>query len=1502
MKSFLFCLTFVSICNYSFSQVNYNAVSSNSILNPQKTLNNSLTIHSNGPINSPYTPPTGDHRCKTFELNQQHYQNRGVLIEFNQGYLQHAQQVSNFGIPKTSGTNEISVIFHVVHNPNNPAENVSNAAIMAVFDDLVEDYLLLNADAANARSQFGFTPADANINFCLATQDPSGNPLSEIGVVRVATNEDWYDSDNGEENKMKSSSTGGSQIWNRNNYLNVWICDISNGANSGTAGYAYRPNPTFLPSSSIDGIVLDYNLGVNNDNVLTHEVGHYLGLDHTWGGSGGCGSDDGFNDTPITDGPSFDFPGSCSGNQQTCPGTETQYENYMDYSNCTVMFTQNQADYMLSILQGIRGSLLLSPGCDPTDTPPNSAFNSLPAGPGPIILPVNGGISLIDVSTNVPTSWNWQISGNQGTDWNFMNGTNGTSQDPELEFYTVGTYDVTLTASNSFGTDATPAVELGYIQVVAPSTGTACDTLRNWDPADAEANGYYYYNPLAGGWGNIPGSTDLDGTTWYVYQYAEKFTNIGTSEVRRCQMPLFTASDPAGTGFILLKVYADDNTTVAGAPGTVLSSDTIYIADINEGSWNEFDFTNPASVTGNFFVGYEVFYGNPQDTLLVGMTSTIAGGNDAFWMDLDGNGWTDAANFGITGSIALEVMLSNGPDPVADFTFSDANVCPGGQIIANGSTSQNTTNYYWYLTDDPFTTVYEASSSASNTYSFGGAGDYAIYLFADGSCKSDGIYLPVTVNSPVSATVSAAGTTCGNNNGSITVINPTGGDGTYEYSLDGNNYTTNNVFSNLPSGTYTVHVRTQGDNCESTITATISSSTEFTATVSDNVSVCPGGSTIISASGGQTYAWFDGTTQISSSATTTVSPSTQTQYSCIVTNASGCQTTVYTTVSVNAAPIAPTITASSGTTICAGSTVDLTSSYPTNNVWSTTETSSTITVGSSGTYSVTYTDGSGCTSAPGTITINVISSPTISISSSSSPVTCGSSTGSITIGNSGTGDIVWTGTQAGTQNNVTLPYTLNNLSAGSYTVTFTNATGCQSNSVTEAISDPNPPSTPTISANGPTIFCTGNQVVLTSSYGSGNNWSNGSNSNTITVTSSGTFSVTYTDGTGCSSTSLPISVTVNANPSAPTITPGGPTVFCEGESVTLSSSQGSGNLWSDGSTSQTITVTSSGTYSVTYTNSNGCSATSSGISITSNPLPSAPVISANGSTTFCQGDSVVLTSSENSGNLWSNGSTSNSITLNNAGAFTVEYTDQNGCSNTSSTTNVTVNDLPTVDAGQDQSVCAGNSIILSGSGANSYSWDNSVTDNQSFTPSVTTTFTVTGTDANGCMNTDQVFVEVLELPTVSMNNLDSVCFGDAPISLTLGNPSGGIYSGTGVQNNIFDPNQSGIGTFQITYDYTDSNGCSGQASGDITVLVCDASLEEYLSGIEVYPNPMDEKIVMEFDGKIYAKLYDLNGKLIHEKAGFNQLVFNVSTLQSAIYYLEISTESGNLERVKLFKK
>ena len=825
------------------------------------------------------------HSCASHELTKKYYEEIGKWSEFNQSYLEEAAKTKPYKPEKTPGINTISVIFHVVHNPNNPAENVSNALIMQVFNDIQEDFQLMNQDAVNARTNFGFVPADVNINFCLATKDAAGVPLAEQGVIRVSTNEDYYNHNGGEENKMKASATGGSQIWDRNKYLNVWICDISNGANSGTAGYAYRPTNNMLPGAAIDGIVLDYNLGMNNDNVFTHEIGHYLGLDHTWGGSGSCALDDGFNDTPNTIGPSFNYAGSCSGNQMTCGATQTQYENYMDYSNCTVMFSQAQANYMLNTLTGARASLLLSPGCDPTNTPPVADFTADIS--NPIIIPVGGSVNFFDASTNVPTSWTWNFGGGA---------TNSNIQNPSAVFNAVGTYTVSLTATNAFGSDT--ETKTAHVQVVGAAPGTACDTLRNYNPVTED---YSYYN-WSTGWGFLPGSGRFSSTnTSLIHQYADRYTAPASTQVRRLRMPIIKAVNSSGNGLVKIRVQQDN----AGNPGTILVTDTLLIADMDAGFYNEFDFTNPPTVTGNFWVTFELFYGSPQDTVtfmcvdINQRNGTNASGLSTLKCYYGGltnttGTWhpTTDINPVIMTSLWMDVLTSNGPNPVANFTFSGSAICTGGQITVNGSGSTNTNSYLWYITDDPFTTVISTHNTGANTFAFNQVANRRIYLFADGSCRTDGIYLPVVVNAKPAATCTKTNTTCGQNNGTIVFTSQTGGvPPTYEYSLDGVNYQASPTFGNLPAGTYVARIRTSGSGCVQTYTRAISGSTELIATITPGTTICVGETATITAGGGTTYTWYDGPSVLGNTASITVTPGATSQYSCVVSDGT-CETVV----------------------------------------------------------------------------------------------------------------------------------------------------------------------------------------------------------------------------------------------------------------------------------------------------------------------------------------------------------------------------------------------------------------------------------------------------------------------------------------------------------------------------------------------------------------------------------------------------------------------------------
>ena len=135
-------------------------------------------------------------------------------------------------------------------------------------------------------------------------------------------------------------------------------------------------------------------------------------------------------------------------------------------------------------------------------------------------------------------------------------------------------------------------------------------------------------------------------------------------------------------------------------------------------------------------------------------------------------------------------------------------------------------------------------------------------------------------------------------------------------------------------------------------------------------------------------------------------------------------------------------------------------------------------------------------------------------------------------------------------------------------------------------------------------------------------------------------------------------------------------------------------------------------------------------------------------------------------------------------------------------------------------------------------WTNSVTNGVSFIPTIgTTTYQLTGTDANGCENVDEVSVTVHSLPTVNFTiSQDTTCVEAGGVALTA-SPSGGTFSGTGVTGATFDPSASGEGQFSIEYAYTDANGCSDMESQTIVVEDCSSLLENELTDVSVYPNP-----------------------------------------------------------------
>ena len=438
---------------------------------------------------------------------------------------------------------------------------------------------------------------------------------------------------------------------------------------------------------------------------------------------------------------------------------------------------------------------------------------------------------------------------------------------------------------------------------------------------------------------------------------------------------------------------------------------------------------------------------------------------------------------------------------------------------------------------------------------------------------------------------------------------------------------------------------------------------------------------------------------------------------------------------------------------------------------------------------VVATDGAGCTGTGSTYTL-VISCPAIPTPTVTpgGPINFCTGGPPVVLTSSATSGNQWlyNGGPIGGANN----QTYNVLSSGSYSVVQNSIyAGCSSApSAAVVVTVTVTPATPTITPGGPTTFCAGGSVTLTSSAASGNQWYlgaspiGGATNQTYVATASGNYRV-ITTANGCpSNSSAATTVTVTPLPATPTITPGGPTTFCSGGSVVLTSSSASGNQWYvggnpiGGATNQTYTATASGTYTVVVTASGCSSAPSAGTTVTVNTTPVATATPS--AQTICSGGTIttIVLSSSVGGTTYSwtrdntasvtgiaaNGTTniSGSLTNNTTAPVTVTFTitpTANSCPGTAITATVIVNPIPTVVKPADQVVCNGQStgaINFTGTiPGTTYSWTNSNTSiglagsgtgNIASFPAVNTgttaqVATITVTPSFGTINQSQTF-------------------------------------------------------------------------------------------------------------------------------------------------------------------
>jgi hypothetical protein len=511
--------------------------------------------------------------------------------------------------------------------------------------------------------------------------------------------------------------------------------------------------------------------------------------------------------------------------------------------------------------------------------------------------------------------------------------------------------------------------------------------------------------------------------------------------------------------------------------------------------------------------------------------------------------------------------------------------------------------------------------------------------------------------------------------------------------------------------------------------------------------VCPGTTTTYTASGATTYVWAPGGLTTS---TISVSPSATTVYTVTGTNASGCSAVKTRTLTVN--PSA-TVTISGPSFICNGSAGTLSASGATTYTWSNNATTTSISVSPTVTTTYSVVSGAGFGSCPGTAfyTLTVTPNPPPTVTISGSTVTCSGQTDLLTA--SGATTYTWN-TGATTATISPTPTVSTN-----YTVTGTDASGCTNVSTLSVTVN----GLPNITVTGTNTICIGNSTTLTATGATTYTWSsNAASTTTSTVvvnpTTTDVYTVTGTNANGCISVKTR-TVTVNALPTL-TVTP---QTICTGATATLTAAGANTYTWSAGlSNTNGTTVTGSPTVSTTYsvsgTNTSGCvGTTTTSIDV----VTSLTVTAVASSSVTCAGSPVTLTGLGASSYSWTSGggtisgATGTTVTVTPVGPTTT-YT-LNGSSGTCTTTpyvlSVGVNATPTVTASAfpNDTICTGSTVTLTGSGASTYSWSNGVTDGVVYTPSVTATYTVTGTDANGCKGTATQKVTLNALPTVNMS-------------------------------------------------------------------------------------------------------------------------------------------------------
>lgn len=432
-------------------------------------------------------------------------------------------------------TKVFPIVFHIVHSYD--GNWVTDAQVRDAVRIINEDFKGLNADLSSVISGFQSIIGNPDFEFRLARRDPNGNCTN--GITRTFSRKTFSAGEN-----VKTIA----QQWDPTKYINVWV--VSNIA-SGAGGYAYLPGTAaFMPQR--DGIVIRAtqfggigfsNGGTFSKRSLTHELGHYFNLLHTWGNSNSpgvasnCSEDDNVSDTPNTIGTASQ---NCNTAQSTCDATVDNIQNIMDYASCPLMFSNGQATRMLNAANSTTASRNnLSSSANRNFTGVADGFTDT------ICIPVADFHTLnrvVCVGTPLtinnftyrgnPTSYSWEVSDGAS---NTLTSTQAT---PSFTFTSPGIYNVKLTVSNTAGSST--QTKNAYLKVTANSPEVTTNGYSdNFENSPLASGTWFAVNENNLGWKEttsafVSGSKSLkidnrtadSLSTYYLYSPSFDFTQI----------------------------------------------------------------------------------------------------------------------------------------------------------------------------------------------------------------------------------------------------------------------------------------------------------------------------------------------------------------------------------------------------------------------------------------------------------------------------------------------------------------------------------------------------------------------------------------------------------------------------------------------------------------------------------------------------------------------------------------------------------------------------------------------------------------------------------------------------------------------------------------------------------------------------------------------------------------------------------------------------------------